>query len=63
MAEAFPPGWMRPEALTAVLRCLRRLPIEPLQKKYALYEWCVTVGVQMEAWMVWYVTGIRPGWI
>lgn len=63
MAEAFPPGWLRPEMLWAVLRRLRRLPIEPLQKKYALHEWCVTVGVRMEAWMVWYVTGIRPGWI
>lgn len=61
MAEAFPPGWLRPRALVRVLIRLRRLPISAERKKYALHEWCVTVGVEMAAWMVAFVTGLPAG--
>lgn len=61
MAEAFPPGWLRPSALWRVLNQLRRLPISAECKKYALHEWCVTVEVALEAWMVQYVTGLSVG--
>lgn len=61
MAEAFPPGWMRPWALPMVLVRLRHLPIDAKHRKYALHEWCVTVGVEMKAWMVAFVTGLPAG--
>lgn len=61
MAEAFPPDWLHPHALWLVLARLRQLPISAERKKDALYAWCVTVGVDLEAWMVRYVTGLPAG--
>lgn len=61
MAEAFPPGLMRPEMLRAVLNWIRMLPLDNRIKKATLYEWCMTVGVDLEGWMVEYVTGLPAG--
>lgn len=61
MAEAFPPGWLEPEAVDKVIARLRGLPINARHKKYALYEWCKTVGVELTAEMVERVTGLRAG--
>jgi len=61
MAEAFPPGWMHSWYLWRVLWRLRQLPMSAERKKHALYEWCVTVGVDLKGWMVAYITGLPAG--
>lgn len=61
MVDAFPPGWMLPEMVDTVIRYLRRLPVSAKQKKYGLYEWCKTVGVELTAEMVERVTGLPAG--
>lgn len=61
VAEAFPPALMQPEAADRVIDLLQGLPVSAKVKKYALYEWCKTVGVDLTAKMVERVTGLRAG--
>lgn len=61
VAEAFPPALMQPEAVDRVIDLLWGLPVSPKVKKYALYEWCKTVEVDLTAEMVERVTGLPAG--
>lgn len=61
LVEIFPEGWLRPGALERVLRRLESLDVDGRYKKYALYEWCQTVEVEMTAEMVERVTGLPAG--
>lgn len=61
MAEAFSPELLQPGAVDEVIALLGDLPISAKAKKYALYEWCKTVGVDLTAEMVEQVTGLGAG--
>ena len=61
VAEAFPPELLQPGAVDEVISLLQDLPISPKAKKYTLYEWCKTVGVDLTAEMVERVTGLPAG--
>ena len=61
VAEAFPPELLQPGAVDEGISLLRDLPISAKAKKYTLYEWCKTVGVDLTAEMVEQATGLRAG--
>lgn len=61
MAGVWSPEWLVPEMVDRVIGRLRWLHISAKQKKYALYEWCKIVGVELTAEMVERVTGLPAG--
>lgn len=63
MGESIPPAWHHAEDKEAVIRWLIGLPIDPRNKKWALYEWGQLHEVAITAEDYQRVTGLPPGQI
>lgn len=61
MAESVPEQWYLEEHKPAVIVWLLQLPLEPLIRKWALWEWCKKWGIEFTAEDVVKVTGQPAG--
>lgn len=57
----FPASWLTPERKQDVMDLLRRLPLDPADKKQVFLEWAERAGVQLNAEEIREVTG-RPAY-
>lgn len=63
MGESIPPAWHHEADKEQVILWLIRMPIDPRQKKWALYEWGQVNEVLITADDYQRVTGLPPGQI
>lgn len=61
MLELLPATWFVPEMKTQVIGFLRRLPIDPIDKKSLYTEWARHSGVVITAGDIEAVTGQKAG--